>query len=121
MKRFLLALVVVALAGSVSDARWPSRFSARRTVAAARPSASCPDVASAQHKAEIMASQSLSGHIGRTQIPAGCSSGYEGTAGHRSTRDDAIRSCCYWGQKTPVEIGAAQNAAGQWFAVVYYR
>lgn len=81
---------------------------------------SCPDNATAQQKAEIMAAHGLKGHIGRTQIPQGSWKGHEGTAGFRATREDAITNCCMWGQREPYDIGAAQGPGG-WFAVVYYR
>jgi len=45
---------------------------------------------------------------------------YEGI-GTGSTRDAAIRRCCYWGSRTPIEIGVAQGRFGRWYAVVRYR
>jgi len=71
---------------------------------------------SAQQKAEIMASRNYCGHIGGG-FGGGC---YEGV-GMSSTRDGAIRICCYWGQRQAIEIGAAQAASGMWYACVFYR
>ena len=45
---------------------------------------------------------------------------YEGI-GTGSTRESAIRRCCYWGSRTPIEIGVAQGRFGRWYAVVRYR
>ena len=45
---------------------------------------------------------------------------YEGI-GTGSTRESAIRRCCYWGFRTPIEIGVAQGRFGRWHAVVRYR
>ncbi len=45
---------------------------------------------------------------------------YEGI-GTGSTRDAAIRRCCYRGSRTPIEIGVAQGRFGRWYAVVRYR
>ncbi len=45
---------------------------------------------------------------------------YEGI-GTGPTRESAIRRCCYWGSRTPIEIGVAQGRFGRWYAVVRYR
>ena len=45
---------------------------------------------------------------------------YEGI-GTGSTRESAIRRSCYWGVRTPIEIGVAQGRFGRWYAVVRYR
>jgi hypothetical protein len=46
--------------------------------------------------------------------------GYEGVGFSSISADHAIKNCCYWGQKTPVEIGVARGARG-WYACVRYR
>ena len=45
---------------------------------------------------------------------------YEGI-GTGSTRESAIRRSCYWGVRTPIEIGVAQGRFCRWYAVVRYR
>lgn len=45
---------------------------------------------------------------------------YEGVGFSTISREDAIRRCCYWGQKTPVGIAAVRGARG-WYATVLYR
>ncbi len=46
---------------------------------------------------------------------------YEGI-GTGSTRESAIRRCCYWAVRTPIEIGACRSVrTGRWYAVVRYR
>lgn len=45
-------------------------------------------------------------------------SGFEGL-GYGQSPDEATRNCCYWGQRTPREIGTAQGHRG-WYAVVLY-
>ena len=46
-------------------------------------------------------------------------SGYEGL-GYGSSPDDATRRCCFWGQRSPREIGTAPGPSGGWYAVVLY-
>lgn len=119
MVRFVFALAVVGSLVLSVEARWRPF---QRKPAVTQRAVSCPDNATAQEKAEIMAAHNLTGtHIGRTQIPPGYSMGYEGVSGPRNTYEEAVTTCCHWGEHEPYEIGAAQNAAGKWFAVVYYR
>lgn len=47
--------------------------------------------------------------------PDGC---YEG-AGSGSTEDQAIRNCCFWGQRRPRAIATVRRGF-TWFAVVLY-
>lgn len=68
---------------------------------------------SAQGVAEIQARRNSMGHCGGN-------SGYEGVGFSSISADAAIRNCCYWGQRTPVEIGVAKGRSG-WFACVRYR
>ena len=67
----------------------------------------------AQGVAEIQANRGSMGHCGGNR-------GYEGVGFSSKSADDAIRRCCYWGQKTPIEIGVARGRNG-WYACVRYR
>lgn len=71
----------------------------------------------AQQRAEIAASRRLkgmAGHVGQV-------SGYfEGVGFSTVSSDAAIRNCCFWGQRTPIEIGVARGDDG-WYACVHYR
>ena len=70
----------------------------------------------AQYKSRVQASQGRMRHIG------GSFGGgrYEGVGFSTRSADDAIRNCCYWGRKTPVDIGVVRGANG-WYATVLYR
>ena len=70
----------------------------------------------AQGKAEFLA------QVGRVYHPGGSFGGgsYEG-CGMNSTRETAISTCCFWGQRTPIEIGVAKASNGMWYAVVFYK
>jgi hypothetical protein len=67
----------------------------------------------AQGVAEIQANRGSMGHCGGNN-------GYEGVGFSSSSSDAAIRNCCYWGQRTPIEIGVARGRNG-WYACVRYR
>jgi hypothetical protein len=45
---------------------------------------------------------------------------FEGVGFSTVSADDAIRKCCYWGQRSPVGIGVARGSNG-WYATVLYR
>ena len=68
---------------------------------------------SAQGVANIQAQRNSMGHCGGN-------SGYEGVGYSPISADHAIKNCCYWGKKTPVEIGVARGTRG-WYACVRYR
>ena len=52
----------------------------------------------------------------------GCHGSRSEGIGYGSTPEQAKRNCCYWGRRTPVEIGIAQCHRGRgWYAVVRYR
>ncbi len=70
----------------------------------------------AQAKSQRQASEGRMRHVGGS-MGAGR---YEGVGFSTVSADDAIRRCCYWGQKTPVEIGVARGPKG-WYATVLYR
>lgn len=60
--------------------------------------------------------------LGRMFHPGGGFGGgrYEGVGFSSSSAEQAIRSCCFWNVKTPIEIGVARGARG-WYAAVLYR
>ena len=70
---------------------------------------------SAQWKAE------QSARIGSVQHLGGGFGGgsFEGN-GFGPTPDQAIRNACYWGQRTPIEIGVARGSNG-YYATIFYR
>ena len=68
---------------------------------------------SAQESAEASARAGRMAHRGGSYA-------YEGVGYSTRSADDAIRNCCYWGRRTPVEIGVARGRNG-WFACVRYR
>ncbi len=55
----------------------------------------------AQRKAQQQASEGRMRHVGGS-FGTGH---YEGVGFSTRSADDAIRRCCYWGQRTPVGIG----------------
>ena len=71
-------------------------------------------IVTAQQAAEDMARTGILRHCGRA-------GGRVEGIGMGSSRDHAIRSCCFWGQRQPVEIGVAQGRNGRWYACVRYR
>jgi hypothetical protein len=72
-------------------------------------------VGSAQWKAEQSARMCSVAHIG-----GGFGGGsFEGN-GYGATPQQAIQNCCFWGQRTPIEIGVARGANG-YYATVFYR
>ena len=70
---------------------------------------------SAQWKAEQSARMGSVQHLG-----GGFGGGsYEGN-GFGATPDQAIQNACYWGQRTPIQIGVARGANG-YYATIFYR
>lgn len=53
-----------------------------------------------------------------TLVHTGCGQ-TEGIGFSAVSADDAIRRCCYWGKRRPIDIGVARGSRG-WFAVVRY-
>lgn len=79
------------------------------------PAAAPAAVGSAQWKAEQSARFCSVAHLG-----GGFGGGsYEGN-GFGATAQQAIQNCCYWGQRTPIQIGVARGANG-YYATVFYR
>lgn len=79
-------------------------------------SASACDTCIAQQKAQQQASEGRLRHVGGSFG----SGRYEGVGFSTRSADEAIRSACYWGQRTPVGIGVARGNNG-WYATVLYR
>jgi hypothetical protein len=97
----------------------PSMVTQASYPTAAVPTAAAPVVSSgglAQQKADIQA------RAGNCFHPGGSLGGgtHEGCGYSSVSADHAIRSCCYWGQRTPIDIGVARGANG-WYACVIYR
>lgn len=84
------------------------------TVSSVTTTAATSSSSTAQAKANRLASLGRLSHVGPL------AGRYEGVGFSSRSREDAIRSCCYWGQRTPTDIGAARGPSG-WFAVVGYR
>lgn len=70
----------------------------------------------AQNKSNTQAAQGRMRHVGGSMG----SGHYEGVGFSSRSADEAIRNCCYWGQKTPIDIATARGANG-WYATVIYR
>ena len=70
----------------------------------------------AKQKATQQASSGQMRHVGGSMG----SGRYEGVGFSTVSSDDAIRKCCYWGQRSPVGIGVARGSNG-WYATVLYR
>ena len=71
----------------------------------------------AQRKAQRAAQINLRGHLGGSMGGAA----YEGVGWSNVSPQQAIESCCYWGQRTPADIGVARGNDGCWYACVLYR
>lgn len=69
-------------------------------------------VQSAQDAAVVLARRGTLVHTGCGQT--------EGIGFSTVSADAAIHNCCYWGRRTPTDIGVARGPRG-WFAVVRYR
>ena len=106
MKYFIATLMLTLLFVSNVEAKPNRSYSYANNVYSANTS-------TAQGVAQIQASKGYCGHFGGN-------TGYEGVGFSTMSADHAIRNCCYWGQKTPVDIGVARGNNG-WYACVRYR
>ena len=70
----------------------------------------------AQQKAQQAASMGFRNHVGGGLGGAQ----YEGVGWSSRSAQAAISNCCYWGQRTPVQIGVSKGADGCWYACVLY-
>ena len=80
-------------------------------------SSKSPSSGLAQQKAAQAASMGIRDHIGGSLGGAN----YEGVGWSNRSAQAAISNCCYWGQRTPVQIGVAKGADGCWYACVLYQ
>jgi hypothetical protein len=99
MRSLLLALVVALSAVTASA---DNVIVTRRAVV----------VQSAQDAAAVLARRGSLVHTGCGQT--------EGIGFSTVSEQKAISNCCYWGRRTPIDIGVARGPRG-WFAVVRYR
>lgn len=74
------------------------------------------DQAIAQRKANQQAAQGRMRHVGGSLG----SGGYEGVGFSTRSAEDAVRNCCYWGQRQPTAVAVSRGANG-WYANVLYR
>jgi hypothetical protein len=68
---------------------------------------------SAQQSANASAAQGRMAHRGGSYR-------YEGVGFSAVSAQQAIRNCCYYGQRTPIEIAVSRGRNG-WYACVRYR
>lgn len=111
MVRFTTAVVLILMLTNSAFA-WPrnrARTSSGYTTATVN---AYPRNQSAQGVAELQAGAGRVAHFGGN-------SGYEGVGYSSSSADDAIKRCCFWGQRKPKEIGVARGHNG-WYACVRY-
>lgn len=125
MKRLLMPLAFMAVIsmGMVSQAgpfgvfsRQPVRNTAHVAQHAVHGAVAGATGGIAQAKAETQARHGVMRHVGGS-FGAGR---YEGVGFSTVSADDAIRRCCYYGQKQIVEYGVARGARG-WYATVLYK
>ena len=112
---------VVQASGTSTDGGIVQANATATPATAADPATSKPSVpaaarvGSAQWKAEQSARLCSVQHLG-----GGFGGGsFEGN-GFGATAQQAIQNSCYWGQRTPIEIGVARGANG-YYATVFYR
>lgn len=102
--RLLFALFVLSVGAASSRADEVIVTPRRSTVV----------VQSAQDAAIVLARRGSLVHTGCGQT--------EGIGFSTTSADAAIQRCCYWGRKTPTDIGVAYSHVRRgWFAVVRYR
>jgi hypothetical protein len=128
MRSFVVALCLVAcLAGSASARPFRRSTSSRPTQNYTQPAQTRVEAyvtdsvghssvgggtSSAQGVAEMQAQANSCRHFGGND-------GYEGVGYSSVSADDAIRHCCYWGQRKPRDVGVARGRNG-WYACVRY-
>ena len=116
MKNFLLVVGFAFAASGVQAG--PFGLFGRKQSATAQPSAPVQQTAGAGlwTAADAAAHQARLGRMGHFGNPTG---GYEGCGFSTISPDAAIRNCCFWGQRTPRDIGVCRGING-WFACVRY-
>lgn len=103
--RSLLTILALSLTLAPHDAR------AERTRTPRRPAARA--YLPAQDAAEQLAAEGRLRHRGNSGGQV------EGIGFSTASPDAAIAASCYWGQRTPTEIGVARGRRG-WYAVIRY-
>jgi hypothetical protein len=101
MRSIVLAMLMLLVVGSVAPAQ-DVIVTRRATVV----------VQSAQDAAIVLARRGALVHTGCGQT--------EGIGFSSVSAQKAISNSCYWGKRTPLDIGVARGARG-WYAVVRYR
>ena len=71
----------------------------------------------AKRKANIQARNGRMAHVQRGTWAPGAR--YEGVGWSTRSPEAAIRACCYWGKRTPVEIGVTRGRRGYYACVQY--
>jgi hypothetical protein len=107
--------VVQTSATAPASAATPSNGVTQASATGPAPVVATIVVGSAQWKAEQSARIGSVQHLG-----GGFGGGSHEGNGFGATREQAIQNCCFWGQLTPIDIGAARGANG-WYATVFYR
>ena len=111
----VFGLVSVMFASEVNAARFFNRSKVQST-SQVQPETYQSSQGLAQQKSNTQASQGRMRHLG-----GGFGGGrYEGVGFSTVSAQDAITRCCYWGQKTPIDIGVQRGNNG-WYATVIYR
>lgn len=101
MRSIVLAMLMLVALGSVAPAQ--DVIVTRRATIVTQ---------SAQDAAIVLARRGALVHTGCGQT--------EGIGFSSVSEQKAISNCCYWGRRTPLDIGVARGARG-WYAVVRYR
>lgn len=78
--------------------------------------ASACDNCIAKAKSQQQANEGRMRHVGGSMGTGR----FEGVGFSTVSADDAIRRCCFWGQRTPIGIGVVRGNRG-WYATVIYR
>lgn len=110
MSRVFLGFCLALALTNLAEAR--PRRSPSRTYSYTNSAPSNVDTSSAQGVAEAQAQCGQCRHFGGN-------SGYEGVGFSSAGPEEAKRNCCFWGSRTPREIGVARGPRG-WFACVRY-
>ena len=100
-------------------ATYPSSASSWSSIPSQTTTSATPMASSglAQQKAQQMAQMNIRGHVGGGLGGAS----REGVGWSTVSSQHAIQQCCYWGQRTPSQIGVARGNDGCWYACVLYR
>jgi len=111
MRSIVIAACLVAM---MADSVFAGPFRRQASAPASTSAYSAPMANStAQGVAEMMARSNSCRHFGGN-------TGYEGVGYSTRSADDAIRNCCYWGQRKPREIGVARGKYGHFACVRYH-